>query len=114
MSLSKTLLKNLQKRDPYCWHCGESETLVPHHRKNRGMGGSKNLDRLDNLLMCCSQYNGDMESLPKVASRAKEKGHKLASWENFDSPVLDEVVGAWYLLDLKGGKVETEGREGLF
>ncbi len=44
MAIPKKILKQVQGRDPYCWHCGREDDLVPHHRINRGMGGSKLLD----------------------------------------------------------------------
>jgi hypothetical protein len=98
------MLRRLRKRDPYCLHCGDTETLVPHHRRNRQMGGSKLLDRLDNLMMICSYYNGAMESNGVVAENARRYGHKLTSWQDFDAPVFDECTGEWYRLDIQGGK----------
>jgi hypothetical protein len=91
---------------PYCPHCGEDrpEYLVIQHRKNRGMGSSKLLDRLDNLIMICSYYNGAMESNGVVAENARRYGHKLTSWQDFDAPVFDECTGEWYRLDIQGGK----------
>ncbi len=65
MAIPKKILKQVQGRDPYCWHCGREDDLVPHHRINRGMGGSKLLDTVDNLMMVCSRYNGEMESTSK-------------------------------------------------
>jgi len=41
MTINKFMRGQLEKRDPYCVHCGETTDLVIHHRKNRGMGGSK-------------------------------------------------------------------------
>lgn len=36
---------------PDYWHAGcAAETLVPHHRVNRGMGGRPSLNRLSNLV----------------------------------------------------------------
>ena len=104
--MNAALLRKLRQRDRECLHCGEDreEYLVPHHRRNRGHGGSKLLDRLDNLLMICAYYNGAMESNPVVAENARNFGHKLSSWQDFDAPVFDECAGEWYLLDIKGGK----------
>jgi len=39
--------KKFQLRDKHCPHCGATgEMLVPHHRKNRGMGGSPKIAKL--------------------------------------------------------------------
>jgi len=114
--MKKTILTKLRKRDLYCLHCGEDriEMLVPHHRKNRGMGGSKQLDRLDNLLLICAGYNGLMESSAAVADNAREYGHKLDSWQSLDEPVYDECDGEWYVLTEAGEKIESvPGRQGL-
>ena len=97
----------LKKRDPYCVHCGEDADLVIHHRKNRGMGGSKYLDIYENLMRVCQQYNSLMESDSKIAQEAIGFGHKLRSWEDFSSPVYDRFTGVWYVLDAKGNKTET-------
>jgi hypothetical protein len=115
MALSKALLTRLQRRDKACWHCGQTDELSPHHRRNRGMGGSKILDRLDNLIMVCAIYNGDMESRADVAKKAKSLGHKLESWESMEtSPVFDFTTQAWYHIDVQGGKTLIEHEGGLF
>lgn len=114
MALSKLVLDRLRKRDPYCIHCGETNDLVPHHRKNRGMGGSKQLDRLDNILMICAEYNGLMESDLTTANRARDYGHKLQSWQEFTESVFDTINGAWYRLDDKGLKEEVNPPSKLF
>jgi hypothetical protein len=104
--MNAALLRKLRQRDKYCMHCGEDreEYLVPHHRRNRGSGGSKLLDRLDNLMLICSYYNGAMESMSVVAEQARTHGHKLSSWDDFDTPVFDACDGQWYELDMNGGK----------
>lgn len=106
--------RTLQKRDPYCIHCGEDVDLVIHHRKNRGMGGSKELDRLSNLMRVCSWYNSFMESSATSAEMARENGHKLRQWDDFSEPVKDETTGIWYVLDDKGNKTETDEPFSLF
>jgi hypothetical protein len=103
VSLSKALLKKLQKRDQWCWHCGSTE-LVPHHRKNRQAGGSKLLDRADNIILVCAQYNGLMESDADVAEQARLFGHKLRSWEEFRTAVFDRPTATWYILGEEGEK----------
>lgn len=113
MALSKPLLDKLRKRDKMCWDCGEINDLIPHHRKNRKMGGSKLLDRLDNLLLVCADYNGLMESDARTASQARDFGHKLASWDDFSNPVFDKINLLWYVLDDKGNKTEVEAPQYL-
>ena len=98
----------LVQRDPYCIHCGETEDLVVHHRRNRQMGGSKKLDRIDNLLRVCAVYNGHMESQPIVANLARDYGHKLASWDDFNTPVFDTTNRTWYVLTETGEKKESD------
>lgn len=98
MAIPKKVLKVVQERDSHCWHCGSDQDLVPHHRINRGMGGSKLLDRPNNLIMVCALYNGLMESDADTARRARSHGHKLAVWETLDRPCFDVATGWWYLM----------------
>ena len=72
------------------------------------MGGSKLLDRADNLMLICSMWNGLIESDAKAASMARDWGHKLNSWDSFDMPVFDYPTRTWWRLDQFGGKQETE------
>lgn len=108
MALTNKMMKVLRDRDFHCAHCGTTDTLVPHHRRNRSMGGSKLLDRYDNLMLVCAEYNGMMESDAETARMARDHGHKLGSWDDFSSPVFDIVDSLWYELDNKGGKGVTE------
>jgi hypothetical protein len=104
MTLSPYIRRKLEQRDPYCLHCGETNDLVIHHRKNRGMGGSKLLDVYENLLRVCNYYNGQMEADSQVAEQAKEWGHKLESWQAFNELVYDRCDGEWYELKPDGTK----------
>lgn len=102
--MKKSLLKILQSRDDHCWHCGIDSDLVPHHRKNRGAGGSKLLDVPANLLLICSQYNGAMESQSDVAAQARVHKHKLRQTDTLFEPVFDRFLGLWFILDNEGNK----------
>jgi len=84
---------------------------VPHHRINRGMGGSKLLDTLDNLMMVCWLYNGAMESDLLVARDARGWGRKLAAWEDTSRPVFDSVGHRWWILLPDGSKVEHDVKD---
>ena len=101
-------VNKLRERDPYCWHCGTEQTLVPHHRANRGMGSSKILDTLQNVIMVCAKYNSDMESNADVADWARDRGHKLSRYITPSTPVFDNFQKKWFALDAKGNKHETE------
>ena len=105
MAVPKKVLKLVQERDSACWHCGREDDLVPHHRVNRGMGGSKLLDTPDNLMMVCGIWNGLMESHAKDAEAARGWGHKLPVWESLEVPVFDRAEFKWYFLLPDGGKV---------
>lgn len=106
--MNKPLLRMLFARDKECWHCGEDRPseLVPHHRKNRGAGGRKSLDRIDNLILVCAIYNGEMESNSKVANLARHFGHKLRDWQDFSTPAYNSARGMWYILGENGKKYD--------
>lgn len=108
--MNKKELRLLFKRDAVCWHCGlNDDTLVPHHRLNRGMGGSAARDNLSNVILVCSRYNLLMESDSFWAARAREQGHKLLSWQNpAVAPCFDVSSGVWYRLNLDGTRVDLE------
>lgn len=101
-------IKKLRTRDEYCWHCGTTETLVFHHRANRGAGGSKVLDTLQNVILVCARFNGEMESDANVANWARDLGMKLSRYSSPAEPVFDNYAKVWFRLDAKGGKEETE------
>ncbi len=112
--MREKLRKLIFERDAYCWHCGDTETLVTHHRKNRGMGGSKGVEanRPDNLLIVCWAWNDAMERHPQSAQDARMWGQKLASWQELRTPVFDRVEGRWWVLTEDGEKREFVVDEG--
>jgi len=112
--ISNKVVVKLRERDPYCVHCGSDTNLQIHHRKNRGMGGSKLLDTFPNLIRVCAELNYAMESDSQVAEEAREKGWKLSQWGDFDTPVFDNIQQTWFTLTKEGNKNETEGLNGLF
>lgn len=90
----------------YCPHCGDTENLQTHHRKNRGMGGTPKrlLDRFDNLLRVCARLNYAMESDVTVARFAKEMGYKLKQSDDFSLPYYDHILQKWIELSFDGTK----------
>ena len=101
-------LKKLRDRDSWCWHCGTEQGLVPHHRANRGAGGSKVLDTLQNVILVCAQFNSEMESDANVANWARDLGMKLSRYASPSAAVFDNYAKRWYYLTDKGEKHETE------
>jgi hypothetical protein len=72
------------------------------------MGSSKVLDTLQNVIMVCSRYNGEMESDAAVANQARDLGHKLSKFSAPSAAVFDNYEKKWFALDQKGNKFETE------
>jgi hypothetical protein len=89
------------KRDLRCYHCGKTDdTLIPQHRINRQMGGSKKRDVPSNIITLCSRANGWLESSADFSALGKKYGWKLESWQSpHDTPVLDFASGLWFVLD---------------
>ena len=87
-------------RDGACYHCGDATTAVPHHRANRGMGGSKARDEASNIIVMCSNVNGLMESDPIMQQMAKDFGWKLESWQQPAEVLVYSVyLGEWFTLN---------------
>lgn len=92
-----------------CGCAGREDTFVPQHRINRGMGGSKVLDRPANVIVMCAEKNGLIESDPRWANVARLNGWKLSRWDSpEDAPFWDVATGKWYLLDNLYNRTITE------
>jgi hypothetical protein len=105
--MNKKEFQKYRDRDKSCPHCGTTgDELVPQHRLNRGMGGSKERNRPSNIIAFCSLGNGLMESSSGFASLARSYGWKLyAHQDPSKTPV--KLTDGWYLLDDNFGKART-------
>lgn len=106
--------KEFQKyldRDKYCLHCGlADDTLVPQHRRNRGMGGSKSRSQPSNTIVLCSLFNGQIEAVREASEAAQRYGWKLRAGDSPEwTPVYDAWAGVWYVLDDDFGRMQTSG-----
>lgn len=87
-------------RDGGCVHCGDVETAVPHHRANRGMGGSKLRDVPSNIVSMCALINGLMESDAYTAELSRTYGWKVSTATDASLvPVWYPNLGRWFFLD---------------
>jgi hypothetical protein len=104
--------KQFQKflaRDYGCWHCGESEAVAPHHRINRGAGGSKRRENPANIIIICSVFNSMMESDADAAAWARQCGYKLNSWQDPEKvAVYNQPMNRWFRLGDDWSVVEAE------
>ncbi len=93
-----------------CAMCGGTgDTLVPHHRANRGMGGSKLLDRVSNVVWLCSVENGLIESDAAWAAEARARGVKISRHSTPSrEPILHAGFGGWVLLSDDGAAVAVD------
>jgi hypothetical protein len=97
-------------RDLHCYHCGISDdTLVPQHRQNRGMGGSRMRSKPSNVVVVCSHSNGMFESSDRASKAAQRYGWKLrAGQDPLSSPVFDAFDGVWYLFDDDFNRIQVK------
>lgn len=92
-----------------CGCMGREDTYVPQHRANRGMGGSKLLDRPANVIVMCSELNGLIESNADLAVLARAFGWKLERWQVPEEvPIYDRATGQWWLLDNEYNRIKQE------
>ena len=78
--MNKKTFAKLLERDVSCVHCGAlTETLIPHHRANRGMGGSKERDVPSNIVLLCAEANARLESDWRFASYGRKMGWKVST-----------------------------------
>lgn len=79
---------------------GESDTLVPQHRANRGMGGSRRANTLSNTVLLESQINSLIESDPVWQAEAVRRGIKVSKFVDPRMvPVVHAVHGLVFLTD---------------
>jgi hypothetical protein len=102
--------KQFQKyldRDKHCYHCGTTDdTLIPQHRAGRGMGGVKSRNNAANIIVLCSFANGMLESCAKFAEAGRQRGWKLASWQDpTATPIYDTINNCWWQLDQNYGRL---------
>lgn len=93
-----------------CYHCGASDQLSPHHRINRGMGGSKNpqLNAPSNIIALCWAVNMQLETTPVIAELGRKFGWKLTRGQDpLAVPVWDAQAQQWYRLDDEYGRTPT-------
>ncbi len=114
MTRGKMNRKEFQKyldRDKSCPHCGTTgPELIPQHRQNRGMGGSKARNRPSNIIVFCSLGNGLMESNATFAQLARAYGWKLMAYQDPEKTPVSLSDG-WFLLDDNFRKVRTSKPE---
>lgn len=92
-------------------HCGDVETAVPHHRLNRGMGGSKVRDVPSNIIALCSFLNGRLEDAKGEEREVYRRyGWRLVTGQDpSNTPVYYVTRGEWFMLNDDYGI--TEGIE---
>lgn len=101
---SKRVLRLLEQRDGRrCGWCGrEGDTLVPHHRANRGMGGAPDRDTISNLIWLCADENGLIESDERWAERARADGVKISRHSEPSAVPIRHWLFGWVLLNDEG------------
>lgn len=112
--MSRRVWQRVLTRDEgRCYHCGTTETLIPQHRLNRGMGGSKALEIPANVITLCSAFNGEIESNSEAAGMAIGWGWKITGQPVINeqaievimkTPVYDRTSELWFRLDNHYGR----------
>jgi hypothetical protein len=98
-SMTKKQFQKYLERDLGCWHCGtQGDDLIPHHRQNRGMGGSSVRDVPSNIIALCAEANLLLESNAAFAELGRKFGWKL---RNHETPTEVPIFGhgGWWLLN---------------
>lgn len=100
--------KYLRRDHGRCYHCGiQDDTLIPQHRRGRGMGGSKSKSSngAANIITFCSAANQLLEQDADFRFEAKRFGWSLESWQSPDfEPVFDVSTSRWWILENDGSR----------
>lgn len=115
MSLPKRTLAAMDERDGRrcVWHyegACDPETLVPHHRSNRGMGGDRSKNVLSNLVWLDAETNGLVESDATYAESARKRGIKLSIHATPRNEPILYPDDAWYRLTDDGRRIPAGDR----
>lgn len=98
------------------------EGNVPHHRANRGSGGSKVLDHPANLVLVCSLCNGAAEDAPALVRfdlierglRVDKAATNAQTLERVKATPVTCLEGErWFLIDESTRRHVNEGRSGV-
>lgn len=112
MPVSSRTRERVFERDGYmCVDCGTMSMLTIQHRVNRGMGGSKNLDRMSNLITMCVTHNGLLESEAEYAERGRKYGwkvHRNRTVAPEDVPVFYRALRTWVYLGDDGSRLTVD------
>ena len=100
-TVTKKEFQKFLTRDGHCYHCGTTDdTLVPQHRRNRGMGGSQSRSKPSNVVVLCSYINGIIEASEDHSKAAQRYGWKLRQGQDpLETPAYDSLTDTWWLFD---------------
>ena len=106
--MNKKQFQKYLDRDKACPCCGANgDELIPQHRQNRGMGGSKSRNHPSNIIVFCSIGNGLMESNSTFAKLARECGWKLTTGQNPETTPV-RLWDGWFLLNDNYERTSTD------
>lgn len=88
-----------------CVACGTTYGLEINHRANRGMGGSRYGDTLENGVLMCHHHNVSLEASAEFAERGRVYGWKVH--RNRVTPPAD--VPVWYVYERTWFYLEADG-----
>ena len=112
MSVDSRTRERVFERDGYmCVDCGTPYGLSVQHRVSKGIGGSKTLDRMSNLLTMCVTHNCLLESDAEYAERGREYGwkvHRNRTVKPEDVPVYYRPLRVWFYLASDGSRLRVD------
>lgn len=121
--ISRKVLEQIKVRDKgFCLMalpCCLGEGGVPHHRANKGAGGSRTLDHPANLVLVCSLCNGAAEDagsmlrldLIERGLRIEKAATNAQTLERVKATPVETLDGErWFLISATERRHVSEGR----
>jgi len=93
-----------------CARCGSTNQLTTHHRRARGMGGSRwpGINQPANLLTLCGSGTTGCHGFVESYRRTSRTDGLLVSQHADPAPVPVFTCRGWVLLDNDGGTTPTD------